>query len=173
SKIAGDFSQFANIGNAQLERFDITEVLSSLVRLYRSNPALQLEWYKEEGNYIVFSDRIQINRLFTNLLQNALEAGSAKTGKQTVIIRQWNEPDRVLVSVQDEAGGIPDSMKDQIFTPNFTTKTSGTGLGLAICKGIVEKANGQIWFTSEPGIGATFYISLPMADPVVPVEVAG
>ncbi len=163
SKIAGDFSQFANIGNAQLERFDITEVLSSLIRLYRANPAIQLEWYKEEGDYWVYSDRIQMSRLFTNLLQNALEAGEEKKEKQTVVIRQWNEQGRILISIRDEAGGIPDEMKDLIFTPNFTTKTSGTGLGLAICKGIVEKAFGQIWFSSEPGVGATFYISLPIA----------
>jgi two-component system nitrogen regulation sensor histidine kinase NtrY len=57
SKIAGDFSQFANIGNARMETFDITEVLSSIVRLYSANPRIQIEWYKEEGAYLIYSDR--------------------------------------------------------------------------------------------------------------------
>jgi two-component system nitrogen regulation sensor histidine kinase NtrY len=76
SKIAGDFSQFANIGNARMETFDITEVLSSIVRLYSANPRIQIEWYKEEGSYLIYSDRVQMNRLFTNLLQNAIEANT-------------------------------------------------------------------------------------------------
>jgi two-component system nitrogen regulation sensor histidine kinase NtrY len=69
-----------------------------------------------------------------------------------------------LISVKDQSGGIPETMRENIFTPNFTTKSSGTGLGLAICKGIVEKANGHIWFESEEGVGSTFYITLPMAE---------
>ncbi|MES2006348.1 MAG: HAMP domain-containing sensor histidine kinase [Bacteroidota bacterium] len=164
AKIAGDFSQFANIGNARLETFDITEVLSSLVRLYSANPGIHLEWYKEEGNYLVYSDRVQMSRLFTNLLQNAIEAKNEFTMMVNVIIRQKVENNRVLITVKDYSGGIPEEMKGNIFTPNFTTKSSGTGLGLAICKGIVEKANGQIWFESEEGVGTTFFISLPKAE---------
>ncbi len=170
SKIAGDFSQFANIGNAHLETFDITEVLSSLVRLYSANPGIHLEWYKEEGSYSIYSDRVQMSRLFTNLLQNAIEANSGDSNMVNVIIRQRAEDKEVLISVQDYSGGIPDGMKENIFTPNFTTKSSGTGLGLAICKGIVEKANGQIWFESEEGVGSTFYIKLPMAEAKKNVE---
>ncbi len=163
SKIAGDFSQFANIGNARIERFDITEVIASLTRLYSSNPRMHLEWYKEEGGYEILSDKVQINRLFTNLLQNAVEAGDGRETAIHVIIRQRNENGQIIISVQDDSGGIPESMKENIFIPNFTTKSSGTGLGLAICKGIVEQANGQIWFESAEGVGTTFYIKLPMA----------
>ncbi len=163
SKIAGDFSQFANIGNARIERFDITEIISSLTRLYSTNPRIHLEWYKEEGRYEILCDKVQINRLFTNLLQNAVEAGEGKDTTIHVVINQKNENGQILISVQDDSGGIPENMKENIFTPNFTTKSSGTGLGLAICKGIVEQANGQIWFSSEEGVGTTFYIHLPLA----------
>jgi signal transduction histidine kinase len=163
SKIAGDFSQFANIGNARIEQFDITEIISSLIRLYSSNPRIHIEWYKEEGSYHVLADKVQINRLFTNLLQNAVEAGEGKDTIIHVTIRQKNENGQILVSLQDDSGGIPENMKGNIFTPNFTTKSSGTGLGLAICKGIVEQANGQIWFDSEERVGTTFYIKLPVA----------
>jgi nitrogen fixation/metabolism regulation signal transduction histidine kinase len=164
SKIAGDFSQFANIGNAHIEVFDITEVLASVIRLYSANPRIQIEWYKEDGKYMILSDRVQMNRLFTNLLQNAIEADTGKETMIKVLIQQENKNGSVLISIKDASGGIDESVKENIFKPNFTTKSSGTGLGLAICKGIVEKANGQIWFESEEGVGTTFFISLPMAE---------
>lgn len=163
SKIAGDFSQFANIGNANMETFDITEVLSSLNRLYSANPRIQIEWYKEEGNYSIYSDRVQMNRLFTNLLQNAIEASEDKEALVKVVLNQRTEDHHIVIAVKDFSGGIPANMMENIFKPNFTTKSSGTGLGLAICKGIVEQANGQIWFETEEGVGSTFFIRLPMA----------
>jgi two-component system nitrogen regulation sensor histidine kinase NtrY len=164
AKIAGDFSQFANIGNARMEVFDITDVLSSIVRLYGTNPRIHIEWNKEEGRYTIYSDRVQMNRLFTNLLQNAIEASADNESVINVYINQKNEDGHVLISVKDESGGIPESMRGNIFTPNFTTKSSGTGLGLAICKGIVEQANGHIWFESEEGKGTTFFIEMKTAD---------
>jgi nitrogen fixation/metabolism regulation signal transduction histidine kinase len=164
SKIAGDFSQFANIGNAHIERFDITENISSIIRLYSSNPRIAIEWYKEEGDYSIIADKVQMNRLFTNLLQNAIEANEDQRQNVRVVIRQKTENDHLLISVQDNSGGIPAGMRANIFTPNFTTKSSGTGLGLAICKGIVEKANGQIWFESVENEGTTFFIRLPKAS---------
>lgn len=172
AKIAGDFSQFANIGNARMEVFDITDVLSSIVRLYSTNPRIQIDWKKEEGHYQVYSDRVQMNRLFTNLLQNAIEANTEKDQMVNVAITQKHEEENILISVRDDSGGIPAGMHGNIFTPNFTTKSSGTGLGLAICKGIVEQANGHIWFESEEGKGTTFFIQLPPAD-VVAAEEAG
>jgi signal transduction histidine kinase len=68
----------------------------------------------------------------------------------------------IVVAIHDEGHGIPEAMQPKIFAPNFTTKSSGTGLGLAICKGIVEKANGNIWFKTKENEGTTFYVSLPL-----------
>ena len=163
AKIAGDFSQFANIGNARIEKFDITEVLASIVNLYGTNPRIQIEWKKEEGAYMIKSDRVQMSRLFTNILLNAMEAGQDNNQIVCIQINQQWVNGKILISVKDESGGIPTSLQTRIFTPNFTTKSSGTGLGLAICKGIVEQANGEIWFETAEGVGTTFFISLPLA----------
>ena len=163
SKIAGDFSQFANIGNARMERFDISEVLSSIIRLHSTNPKIQIDWEKQEGSYMILSDRVQMNRLFTNLLLNAIEANTDSAAGVHITIAQRIENNQVRISVKDESGGIPEDMKENIFTPNFTTKTSGTGLGLAICKGIVEQANGHIWFETKAGVGSCFFIELPLS----------
>ena len=64
--------------------------------------------------------------------------------------------------IKDNGLGIPENMRSNIFTPNFTTKTSGTGLGLAMCKGIVEQAKGKIWFSTTNGEGSGFYVELPV-----------
>ena len=160
SKIAGDFSQFANIGNVQLEYFDISDVLKSLVQLHSADTSVNITLKKELGYYDVYADKTQMQRLFTNLIKNAFEAVEGME-QPTVHIHQANVANNILISVTDNGSGIPDEFIEKIFSPNFTTKSSGTGLGLAICRGIVEKANGKIWFVTKQGIGTTFYVQLP------------
>lgn len=105
-----------------------------------------------------------MSRLFTNLLQNAIEANEDPGSKIEIHINQQVEFGQLLISVQDNSGGVPAALRDDIFTPNFTTKSSGTGLGLAICRGIVENANGQIWFETTEGVGSTFFVRLPLMN---------
>lgn len=163
SKIAADFSRFANIGNQQLERFDLHDVLESLTDLYKSNPKVRLHWQPVPGPVWLYADRTHINRLFTNLLSNAVEAcdGSEVC---TIQLSEARTEEKILVRVQDNGQGIAPEMQQKIFVPNFTTKTSGTGLGLAMCKGIVEQAHGNIWFETEQDMGTIFFVELPVAD---------
>jgi signal transduction histidine kinase len=166
SKIAGDFSQFANIGNVQLEYFDISEVIRSLVQLHSADNNVKISWKKEMGFYGLYADKTQMQRLFTNLIKNAFEAVEGVTNP-SVHIHQANVANNILISVTDNGSGIPDEFIGKIFSPNFTTKSSGTGLGLAICKGIVEKADGKIWFVTKQAIGTTFYVQLPFGSKTV------
>jgi nitrogen fixation/metabolism regulation signal transduction histidine kinase len=163
SKIAGDFSQFANIGNARMERFSIAEVIESLIQLYRANAQINIAFSKESGLDEIKADRVQMNRLFTNLILNAIEAKADPNAMVYIDIQQQVRKDNILITLTDQSGGIPAGMTDQLFTPNFTTKTSGTGLGLAICKGIVEHANGRIWFETTENVGTRFFVELPLA----------
>ena len=101
--------------------------------------------------------------MMTNLIKNAIEAGESGESPVTIQVKTKKELGTVLIEVLDHSGGIPESLTEELFKPNFTTKTSGTGLGLAICKGIVEKANGTIWFESRLGDGTSFFIRLPLA----------
>lgn len=164
AKIAGDFSQFANIGNTQLNHIDLVEMIQSLVVLYQANEQIHFTWQASIDKAIIHADKVQINRLFTNLLQNAVEAGAEQANGIPIHITLRTENNEAIVNITDESGGISDLMIPHIFSPNFTTKTSGTGLGLAICKGIVEKANGQIHFTSKEGVGTSFTIRFPLAQ---------
>lgn len=161
SKIASDFSQFANIGNPRNEVFDLHDLLYSLTSLYETTEHLQFDWDPVPKRVILFADKTQLNRLFTNLFQNAVEAPD-EISPRLIHIREELNGEFITVSVRDNGGGIPEHMQDKIFTPNFTTKTSGTGLGLAMSKSIAEQAHGDIWFESVLGEGTIFFVKLPL-----------
>jgi signal transduction histidine kinase len=162
SKIAADFSQFANIGNTNVELFDLHDVINSLKDLYQPNQDVQLVWYPVNDKAMVYADKTQMNRLFTNLFTNAVQAcGEGHLCK--IVIDEKRQEDNIIISIKDNGEGIPAEMQERIFVPNFTTKSSGTGLGLAMCKGIVEQAKGNIWFETQAGSGSTFYVSIPLA----------
>jgi signal transduction histidine kinase len=162
SKIAADFSQFANIGNTQVELFDLHEVLASLNELYKADPQVNLVWYPVNDRVMVEADKTQMNRLFTNLLTNAVQACN-EGSECKIVIDETRDEHRIRISIRDNGEGIPAEMQDKIFIPNFTTKSSGAGLGLAMCKGIVEQARGKIWFTTVQDEGTTFYVEFPLA----------
>ena len=163
AKIASDFSQFANITKIETEMFNVTDLVRSLIDLYSSTERLQVTYNPAHTAAFINADRSQVNRLFTNLFQNAIEASEHR---DTVLINidQEISDNQLLIHFADNGSGIPIEKLDKIFTPNFTTKSSGTGLGLAISKGIVENANGKIWFDTEEGKGTTFHILLPLTE---------
>ena len=161
SKIAADFSQFANIGNINVEKFDLHEVLRSLRELYQPDDNVDFVWRPVHEPILVEADKTQMNRLFTNLFTNAIEACD---GKCRLEVKEELFNGTVRVNIKDNGEGIAPEMQSRIFIPNFTTKSSGTGLGLAMCKGIIEQAKGRIWFETEEGHGTTFHVELPLAN---------
>jgi two-component system, NtrC family, nitrogen regulation sensor histidine kinase NtrY len=161
STIASDFSQFANIANTKLEELDIVPLLQSLQLLFSNENGVEISIQIHATFTKITADKTQINRLFTNLIKNGIQAYSENAFKK-IALQITNTETNLLVAVQDFANGIPVALQNKIFTPNFTTKTSGTGLGLAIAKGIVEQSKGRIWFTTQEGIGTSFFVELPL-----------
>jgi nitrogen fixation/metabolism regulation signal transduction histidine kinase len=163
SNIASEFSQFANIENARKESLDLIESLQSIKMLYDSNEKIFMQWKLLNDPIELFADKTHINRLFTNLIQNALQ--SVKNGTMPQVqVSTMLQGQTVLVKITDNGDGIPENIQEKIFTPNFTTKTSGTGLGLAMCKRITEQMNGQIWFETAEGEGTSFFVRLPIVE---------
>ncbi len=161
SKIASDFSQFANIGNPRNEVFDLHEMLYSLTSLYEATENLDFGWEPVPHKVLLFADKTQLNRLFTNLMQNAIEASEDRP-QHIIRIQEELNGEYITISISDNGGGIPEATQSKIFTPNFTTKSSGTGLGLAMSKSIVEQAKGEIWFVTKEGEGTTFFVKIPL-----------
>ena len=107
----------------------------------------------------ILSDREQMRRVLINLLKNAEQ--SIPEGRQGVIrITVRKKEGKVEIRIRDNGQGIPENLREKIFQPNFTTKSSGMGLGLAICKRIIESMGGEIGFVSEVGGGTEFFIIL-------------
>jgi len=161
SNIANAFSQFANIGEAKKELFDINEVLKNVSMLHELNESLEIKKILIDTPSMVKADKTQINRLFTNLLLNAIQSIPEHRLPQ-ISIKQEIKSEKIIIAVSDNGLGISEEVKYNIFAPNFTTKTSGTGLGLAMCKRIVEQSDGEIWFETELGVGTTFFVELPL-----------
>ncbi len=106
----------------------------------------------------------QINQVILNLLVNA---GHAIEDHGQITIRTSGTPTEICISVADDGVGIPKDIQARIFDPFFTTKPvgSGTGLGLSLSYGIVSKHHGRIELSSEPGVGTTFNVFLPVRQP--------
>lgn len=119
-----------------------------------------------ESRMSVIADEAQLVQVLYNLISNALKFRRHEPPVVTVSWRQ--EGDQVIVSVADNGIGIESRHYARIFQlfQKLHTKREypGTGIGLAICKRIVERHGGRIWVKSEPGKGATFEFSLPVAS---------
>ncbi len=163
SKIAADFARFANIGNRHVELFDLHQIIESLRDLYSANTKITLTWSRLPQEIMVRADKTHMNRLFTNLLTNAIDACAEGT-RCKIEIEEELKGQQVLICIKDNGEGIKAEMHAKMFTPNFTTKTSGTGLGLAMSKSIIEQSGGTIWFETKEGAGTTFFVQLPLAD---------
>jgi signal transduction histidine kinase len=116
----------------------------------------------------VRGDRVQLQQVVLNLVQNAVHAArttDARNGNG-VVVRTMLEPTAVRISVADAGPGIAPDVIDRIFEPFMTTKGEGLGLGLSISRSIVELHGGRIAVRNVPEGGAEFSVLLPM-DAVV------
>src|SRR5579863_6135303 len=105
----------------------------------------------------------QLEQVFLNLLNNAVDAIQEKSGSGEIWLRTEAEGERLRVELTDSGPGVTNPHK--IFDPFYTTKPvgKGTGLGLSICYGIVKEHGGEIHVRNEDPEGATFTVSLPLA----------
>jgi len=161
SYIASEFSNFAKMPEARAEEIELYELLNKAVELYRNEVHIKVTITKTSGNLYVFSDRSQLLRVFTNLLENAKQAIPADLAGKIDVTLTRDTNDAVII-ITDNGEGIPEDIVKKIFHPYFTTKTSGTGLGLAMTRKIIEFWKGTIWFETEEGKGTVFYIRLPL-----------
>lgn len=97
-----------------------------------------------------------------NLVANALNAIGTATSPLIEVTFSRHDARALLISVRDNGCGIPATIQDHLFEPFVTTRPQGTGLGLAVVKSVIEKAGGQITFSTQPGNGTEFRILLPL-----------
>jgi len=107
----------------------------------------------------VSGDPEQIIQVFNNILKNATQSIKKDiNGKIDVTLKV--QENTVKISFTDNGSGISETIRNEIFKPNFTTKSAGMGLGLSISKSIIEDMGGQISFITKENEGTTFEIRL-------------
>jgi signal transduction histidine kinase len=164
SRIAGTFSNFARMPEANFERMDIASRLYSVYELFTNNyEHAELIFTGHESGIFVYADPEQMVQVFNNLLKNAIQSiPEVRTGKIEIKLETTDQ--NVIIEISDNGSGIPNEIQDKLFVPNFTTKSNGMGLGLAIAKNIIEISGGEISFKSNQNEGTSFTITLPRAD---------
>ena len=122
--------------------------------------------FEQKGDDLppVDADATHLERIFTNLLSNALKYSAPDTPVIITLTRQGNE---VVASVADQGVGIAADELPQLFRRYYRGeagrgKRESLGLGLYIAKGLVEAHGGRIWVESEPGKGSRFSVALPV-----------
>ena len=124
---------------------------------------IHVEFKTEADLPVIFGDVVRLSQLFTNLIQNAIQA-MPQGGELTLRLKSVRlHGDRaVQIEIKDSGTGIPEEVINRIFQPFFTTRAEGTGLGLSICSRIVEQHHGKIRALNSPSGGAIFRVTLPV-----------
>ncbi|MBC8343862.1 MAG: GHKL domain-containing protein, partial [Bacteroidetes bacterium] len=161
SHIATEFSAFARMPEARQKVISIDKILKDVAHFYRSTDKILIDLKLNSPSSTILGDESQLNRAFNNLIRNAFQA-TPESREPKVEISTEQKGDQLIIGLKDNGKGIPEELKEKIFLPNFSTKSSGMGLGLAIVKRIIGSANGEIWYETKKNIGTTFYISFPL-----------
>lgn len=155
--IANEFSNFAQMPKVNTEPVNLTEIISSTIELFKNYSHININFHSQGINAVISADKNQCLRVFNNLIKNAVQAiPEEKAGRIDISIK--DEGISYLIGIKDNGTGIPPEMRDKIFAPNFTTKTTGTGLGLAMVKNIISAFNGEISFESVENEGTIFFL---------------
>lgn len=160
---------FSRLDHSEFKAVDLNEGLDSSLFMLQNKLKSNIKIEKQYGSLpLVQCHAGQINQVFYNLMDNALDAmkSSAKSGQLTIrtIV---SEPGWATISIRDTGTGIPDKIQDKIFDPFFTTKPvgSGTGLGLSVCYQVIVQAHGgRIQCISKLGEGTELIVELPLTN---------
>ena len=157
SAIASAFSDFAKMPTQKKEEIEVISVVKLALDIFNEK---SVKYQTKEVKLYAFLDKTQLIRIVTNLVKNALQA-TENEENPLINIEVISEGSTIKIIVSDNGKGISAEVKDLIFEPKFTTKSSGMGLGLPMIKNIIEAYDGIISFTSNEGVGTVFTVVLP------------
>jgi len=164
-----------------IQDVDLNEALTSLLAtakgLVKDKP-VEIITDIEENLPVISGDRRRVRQIMLNMVSNAVKF----TPEGSITITARHRDDEIHLSVSDTGIGMSPEQQHLVFETFRQAKhelqeTPGTGLGMPITKAFVEAHGGRIWFESEPEVGTTFYVVLPVKpveaepEPEEPVEV--
>ena len=133
-----------------------------LIELQARNTGVRIVTSVPEQLPRLMGDAVLLQQVLLNITRNAFEAMSNcdQTRKRLEISARVEGSDMLRLDVRDYGAGIPEELREKLFSPFFTTKAEGMGMGLSICRSIIEAHRGRLWFESF-GDGTAFCILLP------------
>lgn len=155
------FRNYASIDKLNASRVDVKLLLEHQLKLIQ--PQATASGIEVVRNIQLDLDAVQadcskLEQVILNLLINAIEA---MPHGGTITVAAETQDQRMVISVEDSGGGIPEDLRERIFDPYFTTKGNGTGMGLAFCEKVVRQHGGELNLVNWKD-GAKFEVSLPM-----------
>ncbi|HVW93291.1 MAG TPA: PAS domain-containing sensor histidine kinase [Devosia sp.] len=170
-RMVDEFSSFARMPEANLEKGDLTETVKQAVFLESVRlPEISIHTVVPEEPVIARFDSRLLAQVLTNLIKNAVEAfegvGLDQIRNPSITVSLEREPGAVRISVSDNGKGWPKENRQRLLEPYMTTREKGTGLGLAIVAKIIEQHGGSVeLIDAEPDangrVGACFTFTLP------------
>jgi len=158
-RMVNEFYKFARLPKITPKPTNIQEIIKDLAALYSASHkevSFQVELPEDMPSLLL--DRDQINRVFMNLLENAIEA---MDGRGKITIKARYDEKSAVVEIADEGMGVKPEDKERVFMPYFSTKEKGKGLGLAIVSRIIADHGGYIRLRNNKPRGTVFIIELP------------
>lgn len=155
-------------GSPDLTRLDINEVVDGVLVTARAGFKTQnvlIERRLESDLPAMSGDRIQLQQLVSNLLNNATEAMAdiLDRPRKLVVCTKRTPGNGIAITIEDSGAGLADADTARLFQPFYSTKADGTGMGLSICRSIAEAHGGKIFAASSSPYGAVFSVELPVA----------
>ena len=148
------------------EEFGLVELVKDLLKDLKNqirDKKISLILKCNEDSILLVADKLRINQVFLNLINNAINL--VKEGEIIVSVERQDNNNTLLIRIIDNGPGIPSNIKDKLFMKFVTGSKSGTGLGLYICKNIIEKHGGKIWAdNNNNNKGANFNFTLPSSS---------
>ena len=160
-KIVSDLQAFVQPIRIDKKPFSLSQLVSSVLETITVPQEILVQTRIPENNPQIKADPQLLKRVLINLVTNAVQA--MPKGGTLNISANADLEDKLLLFVEDNGVGIPDEIKNQIFTPLFTTKPRGQGFGLAVCKRVIEAHGGTISFESQVKQGTKFTVQLPLS----------
>ncbi len=156
--ITRELRGFARRSSGDVEPVAVKEALAGTALLLRDRMRMLGARLEIEGAMVaVRAERVGLEQVLVNLIQNALDAGAL-----TITVAVAPHKDRVAITVADDGAGLTDEVRASLFMPFKTSKRNGLGLGLVICRDIVAGFGGTL-VAAAPIAGAAFVIDLEMA----------
>jgi signal transduction histidine kinase len=166
SALIGAAKQYSQMDRSPLQRLDVHDGLESTLTMLKHKLETGIEVVRDYDRSLPELPAYagELNQVWTNLVDNAVDAMEGMDGRGRLTVRTDRDGDRVLVEIGDNGRGIPEGAAAHILEPFYTTKPvgQGTGLGLDICwRIVVQRHHGDLRFTSVPG-DTRFTVLLPL-----------